>query len=52
MNDGTSLMLAGFRGAVGHVPFTTGYFFGEQGCSTQGPAEHGNLMTGALLLGS
>ena len=53
VNEGTSLMLAGFRGAVGHVPFTTAYFFGEQGCSVpNGPAEHGNLMTGALLLGS
>jgi hypothetical protein len=53
VKDGTSLMLAGFRGAVGHVPFTTAYCFGEQGCSVpNGPAEHGNLMTGALLLGS
>ncbi len=52
VNEGTSLMLAGFRGAVGHVPFTTAYFFGEQGCSAGGPAEHGNLMTGALLLGA
>ena len=53
VKDGTSLMLAGFRGAVGHVPFTTAYCFGEQGCSVpNGPAEHGNLMTGALLLGT
>ncbi len=52
VNEGTALMLAGFRGAIGHVPFTTGYFFGEQGCSVQGPPEHGNLMTGALLLGT
>lgn len=53
VKDGTSLMLAGFRGAVGHVPFATAYFFGEQGCSVpNGPAEHGNLMTGALLLGA
>ncbi|MDP1830401.1 MAG: FIST N-terminal domain-containing protein [Archangium sp.] len=53
VDDGTSLMLAGFRGAVGHVPFITAYFFGEQGCSVpNGPAEHGNLMTGALLLGT
>jgi hypothetical protein len=52
VNEGTSLMLAGFRGALGHVPFTTAYCFGEQGCSVpNGPAEHGNLMTGALLLG-
>lgn len=52
VNEGTSVMLAGFRGAVGHVPFTTAYCFGEQGCSVpNGPAEHGNLMTGALLLG-
>jgi hypothetical protein len=51
VNEGTSLMLAGFRGAVGHVPFTTAYCFGEQGCSApNGPAEHGNLMTAALLL--
>jgi hypothetical protein len=52
VNEGTALMLAGFRGAVGNVPFTTGYFFGEQGCSLGGQVEHGNLMTGALLLGS
>ncbi len=53
VNEGTSVMLAGFRGALGHVPFTTAYCFGEQGCSVpNGPAEHGNLMTGALLLGS
>jgi hypothetical protein len=52
VNEGTAVMLAGFRGAVGHVPFTTAYCFGEQGCSVpNGPAEHGNLMTGALLLG-
>lgn len=53
VNEGTSVMLAGFRGAIGHVPFTTAYCFGEQGCSVpNGPAEHGNLMTGALLLGT
>lgn len=51
VHDSTSLMLDGFTGALGHVPYVAGYFFGEQGCEVSGgKAEHGNLMTGVLLL--
>ncbi|MEW6432121.1 MAG: FIST N-terminal domain-containing protein [Myxococcota bacterium] len=51
VKDSTSLMLDGFKAAVGPVPFASGYFYGEQGCDVSGgKAEHGNLMTGVLLL--
>lgn len=51
VHESTSLMLDGFQGAVGKTPFIAGYFFGEQGCEVSGgKAEHGNLMTGVLLL--
>jgi hypothetical protein len=47
----TSEMLRAFSEAVAGAPFVCSFCFGEQGCALPGRADHGNLMTGVLLLG-
>lgn len=47
----TASMVAGVQGVSGKAPVVGAFHFGEQGCHAPGKPEHGNLMTGALLLG-
>jgi len=48
----TSEMLRAFSESVAGAPFVSSFCFGEQGCALPGRADHGNLMTGVLLLGT
>lgn len=41
----------GIRKALGEVPFTAHFSFGEQGCVLPKQVAHGNLMASTLLLG-
>lgn len=47
----TSSMVASVQSVSGKAPLVGAFHFGEQGCHAPGKPEHGNLMTGALLLG-
>ncbi|MFZ5440170.1 MAG: FIST signal transduction protein [Myxococcota bacterium] len=47
----TQLMVKALQGVVGGAPIVGSFNFGEQGCHAGAKPEHGNLMTGALLLG-
>jgi hypothetical protein len=43
-------MVSTLQAVTGKVPLAGAFHFGEQGCPAPGRAEHGNLMTGALVL--
>lgn len=47
----TASMVQAVRSVSGKAPIVGAFHFGEQGCHVPGKPEHGNLMTGALLLG-
>lgn len=47
----TSTMVDSLQSVIGRVPVVGGFHFGEQGCPAPGRIVHGNLMTGALILG-
>jgi hypothetical protein len=47
----TTSMVQSVQGVSGSAPVVGAFHFGEQGCHAPGKPEHGNLMTGALLLG-
>lgn len=51
IDPATPAMVEALRTVTGNAPLTGSFHFGEQGCHTSGKPEHGNLMTGALLLG-
>ncbi len=50
IQDRAGDMLALFDNELGSPPFTAMFSFGEQGCVVPHRFDHGNLMTGALLL--
>lgn len=47
----TQAMVKALQGVTGAAPLVGSFNFGEQGCHAGAKPEHGNLMTGALLLG-
>ena len=47
----TATMVNSVQSVSGSAPIVGAFHFGEQGCHAPGRPEHGNLMTGALLLG-
>lgn len=51
IDPATPAMVEALKGVTGNAPLAGSFNFGEQGCHTSGKPEHGNLMTGALLLG-
>lgn len=51
IDPGTAVMVDSLQSVTGQAPIVGGFHFGEQGCPAPGRVEHGNLMTGALLLG-
>jgi hypothetical protein len=50
IDPATESMVQGLRSVAGGAAIAGGFHFGEQGCASPGKPEHGNLMTGALLL--
>jgi hypothetical protein len=51
IDPATGAMVEALKGVTGSAPLAGSFNFGEQGCHVAGKPEHGNLMTGALLLG-
>lgn len=51
IDQATSSMVGAVQSVSGKAPVVGAFHFGEQGCHAPGKPEHGNLMTGALLLG-
>jgi hypothetical protein len=50
IDPATEAMVRGLRSVAGTAALAGAFYFGEQGCPAPGKPEHGNLMTGALLL--
>lgn len=46
----TQPMVDALKGTAGKTPISGAFHFGEQGCHDQGKPDHGNLMTGLLML--
>ena len=51
IEESTEAMVAGLKSVCANAPIVGAFYLGEQGCHSPGKPEHGNLMTGALLLG-
>lgn len=51
IDPATASMVQSLQTVSGKAAIVGAFHFGEQGCHVPGKPEHGNLMTGALLLG-
>ena len=51
IDPATTSMVESIKSVSGNAPLVGAFHFGEQGCHAPGKPEHGNLMTGTLLLG-
>jgi hypothetical protein len=50
IDPATEAMVQSLRSVAGTAAIAGAFHFGEQGCTSPGKPEHGNLMTGALVL--